>query len=100
MSDDLIDVDLIGTAIRGLVKGEPDFEIEVDEDCEIIGKSGADTIVRYKGNSYALDAISGEIESEILTKINKHKQVVRSLQQSKYVDPDTNPVIRFDTDED
>jgi len=100
MSDDLIKVDLLGAAIRGLTKDEPDFEIEVREGFTITGSRGSDPIIQRDGHSCKLDEVSPEVESEILDAIKKHKKTIKSLQQSKYLDPQTNPMIRFDTEED
>ena len=95
-----VPVDLIGPAIQGLVKDEPNFEITIRPGFTITGNQGSDPVVQRDGHSCKLNEVSSEVESEILDAIRKHKKTIKSLQQSKYLDPDRNPIIRFDTDED
>jgi len=98
MSDDLIPVDLLSGAIREITKDKPDFEIEVREGFTITGSQGSDPTVQRDGHSCKLNEVSSEVESEILGAIKKHKEAIKSMRQSKYLDPETNPMIRFDED--
>ena len=91
-----IPVDLVGAAIRNIVKGEANFEIAVRPGFEIIGIRGRDTVVRCDGHSCALDEISSELSNEILGAIGKHKEEIEELGASKYLDPKANPMIKVD----
>jgi len=77
-----VPVDLVASTIRDLTKDGNDVE----------GPG------QHNDKQYELDKIPPELGSTIIKAVKKHKQTVDSIKRAKYLDPETNPMIRFDED--
>ena len=92
-------VDLVKARIEGVVKGERDFEIELESaGIQISGLPGRDPIIKHDGHSYKIDEIPDELESKILDAFKDHNEAVRALKQIKYLNPTLNPLIKVNGD--
>jgi len=90
-----VPVDLVASTIRDLTKDGNDVE---GPGFEIISRPGLDPVVQHNDKQYELDKIPPELGSTIIKAVKKHKQTVDSIKRAKYLDPETNPMIRFDED--
>ena len=96
--DNPLDVDtaILKTTIRNLAKDQKEYTIEVRPGFEIEGQAGKEPIVRYEDCQYTIDELPHEARAEFLKASEKHHGIIKSLRQSKYLDPSTNPMIKAD----
>jgi len=96
MSDPFdVDLAILKAGISDLTKNNT--TVIVREGLEVRPRFDADPVIVSDGQNYELNEIPHAVQAELIQRFNQHEKAARNLRAAKYLDPNTNPLIKLES---